>query len=868
MKKAKAVLSVLLVMLLVCSAVPAGFALSGNVPHDIAEKTKAIAVEAEAEGMVLLKNEENTLPLGEKGINVFGAGSVCPFLGGAGSGAITTDDPVDFYDALDETGVSYNKELFELYEKHCSGNSTPKTDSTVMNNLLQLILAKSSLKEMDVKYLTDEVMNRALEFSDTAVVMISRTSAEGSDIPADTLRISDSERALLDRVCSVFGKVIILFNTGNVMEMGFLDEYESIKAAAMLWIPGEYGMLAAAGALKGDINPSGRLADTVAVSPESHPSSECFGTHKYDGGGYYVQYLEGIYVGYRYFETFAKDKVRYPFGYGLSYTSFEKELVNGGQNGEDITASVRVTNTGSVPGKETVQIYYSAPYYEGGIEKSAVCLGGFAKTKELAPGESCNVTVSFSADSMASFDTYGAGCWKLEKGEYRIILGENAREEIDSFSVNISEDKVIGTDPASGNEIKPRFADAYNGFPVLSRNDPEGTYPVFEALTADEAVKKSDKKPAPVKDGEKPKTGVKHSGGTITLRDVYENEELLEDFLDQMTLDEMIALTAHSGYETQGIERLGIPKTFDNDGPSCVKGRNGILYVDCGTAYPCETAIACTWNTDLAEKLGAGVGEEAKAIGTDIWYAPGANIHRSPMGGRNFEYFSEDPLISGKMAAAIVRGAESEGLITTIKHFALNDQESHRNGLYTWANEQTMREIYLKAFEIAVKEGGCDGIMSAYSRIGAKWCGACPELLKDVLRTEWGFDGYVISDYSSNFTGAGYMSPVLAVYSENDTMLTGIWSLQSVSHIPAMKLAYYADPVGFGTALRDACRNICRVKMKTTAFLDPSEYDASLFGALQSPEDWSFESPYVFSALRYLLNNLLNVVLWAARVIF
>lgn len=854
-------------VILLSVALPTVSATSGNIDPDIIAETSQTAVELESEGIVLLKNEDNVLPLEGKKINIFGAGSVCPFLGGAGSGAITTDDPVTFYEALDAEGIEYNTELRKLYEKNCGSNEIPKTDNTVINNLLQLVLAKNSLEEMATRKLTDSVMARAAEFSDTALIMISRTSAENKDLTADVLRLSKTEKELVEKVTSTFENVVVLFNTGNIMEMGWLDEYDSIKAAAMIWIPGEFGMNAVARMLCGKVNPSGKLADTVAYKVEDHPSTECFGSNRYKGGEYYVEYLEGIYVGYRYFETFAKDKVQYPFGYGLSYTSFDRQLIGSSTSGGKITAKVKVINTGKRSGKDVVQLYYSAPYYVGGLEKSAICLGGFAKTRLLAPGESETVTVSFDINDMASYDRADRQAWVLEKGEYKIYAASDIREHYGEFTYTLGKDKVIKTDSATGAEIKNLFDDVYGGYTILSRSDPEGTYPQFRALTASEAVKNSDKLPDPMTEGEAPKTGVKYDK-TITLRDVYEDESLWDAFLDQLTLDEMTMLVIDGGYETYGVERLGIPHTMDNDGPSSVKGRNGLLYTDCGTAYPCETAIACTWNCPLAEKMGEGVGKEAEDIGTDIWYAPGVNIHRNPMAGRNFEYFSEDPVISGKMASAIISGCASQGLVTTIKHFVLNDQESNRAGIYTWADEQTMREIYLKAFEIPIKETKCCGIMSAFDRLGTVWCGASSALLNDLLRTEWGFEGFVVSDYSSNFTGTGYMNPVLAVYNGNDTILTGIWALNKPSHVAAIKLAYRRDPIGFGKALREACKNLCIAKMQTRAFLHPEKvYDDSLAASLQKPSDWNFEFPYAFSALRYVLNNMMNVVLWLLRYV-
>ena len=864
MKKFNKITAIILVfaVLMSCLAIPA-FAVSGNIPADVIAMSSQVAVEIEQEGIVLLKNEDNSLPLAGKKVNIFGTASVVPLLGGAGSGAITTHDPVYFYEALDEAGIEYNTELMELYEKHCGSNEIPKTGSTVLNNLLQLVLAKSSLKEMNPDKLTDSVMENAKAFSDTAIIVIGRTSAENSDLSPETLRLSDNERAMVEKVAAAFSDVIVLFNTGNVMEMGFLDEYESIKAAAIIWITGEFGMRAVGQMLAGEVNPSGRLADTVAYSIYDPPSTQNFGTYKYNGGEYYVEYQEGIYVGYRYFETFAKDKVQYPFGHGLSYTTFEKEIVSYSTDNGKITVDVKVTNTGDVSGKDVVQIYYSAPY-SGKIEKSAICLGGYEKSKLLAPGESETLRVEFDINDMASYDRFVNQAWVLEKGDYQIILGENVREHIDSFTYTLEEEVVIKNDEVSGTEIENLFDDAYSGFTVLSRSDAVGTYPAARSLDKTDAIKNADKYPAATKEGAAPKMGVTYDTGVITLKDVYENEELMDKFLDQLTLDEMTHLVTHSGYQTYGIERLGIPKTWDNDGPSSIKGAHGITYTDCGTAYPCATAIACTWNKDLANKMGDSVGIEARSIGTDIWYAPGVNIHRNPMGGRNFEYFSEDPVLSGTMGAEVIDGAWGQGLVTTIKHFAMNDQESHRAGIFTWADEQAMREIYLKAFEIPVKESACYGIMSAYNRIGTDWCGASSELLNDLLRKEWGYDGYVVSDYSNNFIGNGYMSPVLAVYNGNDTMLTGVWFLNMPSHLAAVKMQYYIDPIGFGTAMREACKNVLNAKMKTKAFLEPG-YFVDNEDLTIKEEDWEFTEPRILSNLEFQFTNLVNRIVMIFR---
>ena len=860
MKKSNKILSVILTftILLPCFTLMAN-AVSGNIDPDIIEMSSNLAVEIEQEAIVLLKNEDNTLPLENKKVNVFGAASVVSLLGGAGSGAIVTHDPVYFYEALDEAGIEYNKELQALYEKNCSSNEIPKTSNTILNNLLQLVLAKNSLDEINPDKLTDELMADAKAFSDTAIIVIGRTSAENSDLTPEILRLSDKERAMVDKVATTFSEVIVLFNIGNVMEMGFIDEYESIKSAAIMWIPGEFGMRAVGQMLKGEVNPSGRLADTVAYSVYDHPSTENFGSFSYDNGEHYVEYQEGIYVGYRYFETFAKEKVQYPFGYGLSYTTFSKELISYNTDDGRITAEVKVTNTGDRAGKDTVQLYYSAPYY-GTIEKSAINLGAFAKTKLLAPAESETLTVEFDINSMASYDMNKAA-WVLEKGDYSIILGENVREHIDSFIYTLGEDIVIKNDVVTGTEITNLFDEAYNGFTVLSRKDGVATYPEARTLVATDKVKKPDEHPAPVKDGTAPKMGVTYDK-TIMLRDVYENPELMDKFLDQLTLDEMTHLVTHSGYMTYGVERLGIPKTWDNDGPSCVKGSHGITYSDCGTAYPCETAIACTWNTDLAYRMGDSVGQEARSIGTDIWYAPGVNIHRNPMGGRNFEYFSEDPVISGVMATEIINGAWNQGLITTIKHFALNDQETHRTGVFTWADEQTLREIYFKAFEIPVKNSECHGVMSSYNRVGTDWAGACSELLNDLLRTEWGYEGYVISDYSNNFIGRGYMDPALGVYNGNDTILTGVWFLNMISHVNLVKATYNADPVGFGTAMREACRNMIVMKMKSKAFLEPGNPVPDMELTVNE-SDYDMSDP--IDSMKYSIAKFINTLASFAR---
>lgn len=866
MKKAiTKTLAVILALCLLCSAIClSSYATSGNIDPDIIAETSKVAVNIENEAVVLLKNEDNLLPLKSK-LNIFGVGSAFPYIGGTGSGCTTSDDPVYLYDALDAAGVEYNKELRELYEANGGKSDLPYVDHTIINNLVNLTLLQNTIDEMNPRKLTDKIMNNAKAYSDTAMIVIGRTGTEDGDLDKDTLRLSDNEKALVEKVCSAFDKVVVMFNTGNVMEMGWLEDYDSIKAALEVWIPGEFGFEGVVNVLTGKANPSGRLNDTIAYSIEDYPSTENFGDYTYSGSlnDKYVEYQEGIYVGYRYFETFAKDKVQFPFGYGLSYTTFEQKIINHTAGKDKISLTVKVTNTGSVAGKDVVQVYYSAPYTKGGIEKSAINLAAFDKTDIIEPGESETITISFNTDDMASYDYKDKQAYVLEKGDYDIILGKNVREHYDSFTYTLDEDKIIKNDSSTGTEIKNLFDFAYNGFTVLSRSDSEGTYPKSRKLKITSEIKSADDLPEPTTEGEVPKTGVTYDK-TITLRDVYEDESLWDKFLDQFTLDEMFMMVADGGYETYGVDRLGVPHTMDDDGPASVKGRNGTLFSDSGTAYPCETAIACTWNTDLAKEMGESAATEAIDMGVDVWYAPGVNIHRSPLGGRNYEYYSEDPVVSGKMASAVISGCNEKGVVTTIKHFALNEQETNRRGIMTWVDEQTMREIYLKPFEIAIKETHPMGVMSSYSRIGAYWAGGCSALLKDLLRNEWGFDGFVVSDYSTNFYFSSYMSPAVGIYNGNDVMLTGIWALDAPSNLIALRAAYNRDPIGFGTALREATKNTCKMKMHTQAFLNPREFpDATKLSTwIVSPSDWNFESPYILSALKYGLTNIVNTICW------
>ncbi len=816
------ILSVILSLTIIATSGLSAVAAS-LISNDTREKSIEIANQIESEGIVLLKNEDNALPLKTRKVNVFGAASCSiAFAGAAGSGAVRSSDAVGFYDALENAGIEYNKSLYNIYANHTGTRFDLGIIGYVITVLKQFF--GGGQKEMPINRISDSVMAQAKEYSQTAIIVIGRVGTEMKDLSVEKLNLTDKETEMIEQVCAEFPEVIVVLNISNITDMSWLEDYDSIKAAMIMWLPGEVATDSVGKVLTGEVNPSGKLVDTVSYDIEDHPASENFGNYMYKGIAgipkYFVNYNEGIYVGYRYFETFAPEKVQYPFGFGLSYTSFEWDVQDFSADEDEITVEVEVTNTGDTAGKDVVQVYFSAPYYEGGIEKSAIELAGYAKTKELAPGKKDTVEITFNAEDMASYDSINEEAWVLDKGEYKIHVAHDIRTFEESFSYTVDEKVVYKTDSNSDNEIKNLFGFAEGDLTYLSRADEEGTYPTPPTnFMATDEVKNSDKRPDPETEGEIPKTGVKYDK-VITLQDVAKDESLWDAFLDQLTVDEMITLISDCGYETEAIERLGIPATSDNDGPSCIKGEGGLLYRQCGLAFPVATALACTWNDKLAEEFGEIIGEEGKQLGTHVWYAPGCNIHRSPQGGRNNEYYSEDPLISGRMSAAVTRGAQSKGLVVTVKHFAANEQETNRqsNGLYTWMNEQSLREIYLEPFEISVKEGGAKGIMSAYNRIGAQWCGGSKALITDLLRTEWGFDGFVITDASIDLTGNGYLDPVLAVYARNSGILTMLYVISAPQTILSLKLAYKKDPIGMGKAMRLCVYDICRMKMETNAF--------------------------------------------------
>ena len=848
-KYCEKILSIILTIVIVALSTISCFASGGmiistatKISAETTEKSIEIAKQIEAEGIVLLENQDDVLPLQNKKVNVFGVCSCALALAGAaGSGAVRADTAVGFYDALTNAGIQYNPVIYDIYAEYTDAESDGGLLDYVGGVLEQFFSGGKA--EMPISNISDTVMNDAVVFSDTAVVVIGRVGTEMKDLAIEDLKLSAEEKNMLDKVCATFSDVIVVFNLSNIMDMSWLDDYNNIKAAMIMWLPGEVATDSVGKVLSGEINPSGKLVDTIAYNLEDHPSNMNFGNYQYTGvsgiPSYFVNYCEGIYVGYRYFETFAPEKVMYPFGYGLSYTDFTWDVKSFNADEENITIEVEVTNTGNVAGKDVVQIYFSAPYYMGGIEKSAIELATYDKTKLLQPGESEILTISYATEDMASYDSKTEEAWVLEAGEYDIYVARDIRTFEKTYKYNVEETVVYDTDNVTGNPIQNLFGFAEGNLTYMSRADVANTYPQSPVnFAATQEVLNSDIRPAPTTEGEAPKMGVEYEDGVITLSDVAKNEELWDEFLDQLTLEEQIELICDCGYETIAIDRLGIPATSDNDGPSSIKGPGGLLYTDSGLAFPVATVIACTWNDELAEEFGEAIGQEGIELGTHVWYAPGCNIHRSPVGGRNNEYFSEDPLLSGKMSAAITRGAQSKGLIVTVKHFVANDQETNRqsNGLYTWLNEQSLRELYLEPFEISVKEGKAKGIMTAYNRLGNQWCGGSKALVTDLLRTEWGFDGFVITDASIDLTGDGYLDPALAVYARNSGILTMLYVVSAPQTKNALKSAYEADPIGMGNAMRLCVYDICRMKMQSNAFVLASD-DAENNPSINNPDE-------------------------------
>lgn len=743
--------------------------LSSRQLKSTKQASKKMVEKVSDEGFVLLKNQRQALPLIKQShVSVFGSASVKPVYGGSGSGAGNEKNNVTLQQGLKNAGFQVNSQLTKYYQSH-------KVEAKKQNNF-NLVGADYHLNEPNLsqKQLTD-----ARDYANTALIVLSRRGGEGGDLPTSMakydgkkkqnyLELTAQEKSLIQKVkAQKFKRVIAIINSSNPMELGFLND-QGIDGAILIGGPGATGMSSLGNILAGKVDPSGRLTDTYAYDVTSSPAYVNSGNFTYanhakgQANAKYVDYAEGIYVGYRYYETrYVNNKtnktnekayhkaVQYPFGYGLSYTKFKQTITNYATDANHISMTVKVKNTGKYAGKDVVQMYYSAPYYVGGIEKSHVNLAAFDKTKQLKPGQSQQIKLKLKVSDMASYDYKHSKAYVLDAGHYKINLMNNAHNVIASRNYTVAKKVVYNqAGQRSGDQTaaKNQFDQANGNLTYLSRADWEGTFPkaVNHKTASKQLLTQLANKKVTNNATDKP-ISFAHNGLKLAdMKGVAYNSNQWDKYLAQFSVAQMKYLIGNSLFSTQSIPSQGVPSTVDTDGPA---GLNNILRGVNGVQYCSAVVIGSTWNAKLIKKAGKALGHELKANGNTGVYAPAVNIHRTPFSGRNFEYYSEDGLLSGKSAAAFVSGIKSQGVFTYVKHFALNDQETNRDqGVSVWANEQAIREVYLKAFEIPVKEGKTTAIMSSYNRIGGTWSGADKGLMTTVLRKEWGFKGMVVTD--------------------------------------------------------------------------------------------------------------------------
>ena len=833
------------------------------VPIVDTETSRQAAKEAEnnvvviqEEGTVLLKNEKNTLPINleqNKKVNIFGSCAYGLFYGNGGSGSFQTDGRVSSFPrtakklevAMQEEGFEINNNLYNMIKNYYKNKtvSVAECDYDIQcgfnkYNYSEIVSSKAPYDyEPPVSaYNTPfdalggkTLLEDALEFSDTAIFCITRRGSEDEDMKIADLQLKTNEIACIDMLEENFEKVIILLNVPTVIEAEFLDDAE-IDAAVYMGHPGLTGTKAVAEILCGKVNPSGHLVDTWPYSVKSAPSYQNFGndtTLSYTAGAAkgskFTNYLEGIYVGYRYYVTRGmvdpsykyKDEVQYSFGHGLSYTTFDKSIVqyDVDETNQKIDVYVQVKNTGTVAGKDVIQLYTHAPYTPNGIEKSWYSLTAFQKTNIIEPGESKDYKLSFTYRDIASWSTQ-KGYYVLEKGEYEFSIRENVwdlavtsvsgRENVKKL--NLKADVEFKTSYQTNKAYENIFADVeYGGnedpIEYVTRNDFEGSIPLTSEIdrvsasdashfpggttnaTAGRSFSFSDHQI----EGETPAMGVNNGLDFMDFKDAAWDDPRWEDLLDQLTLTDLQNLVDQGSFKTASISSINKAGTTDYDGPGAA--------FHSGTGHPSEVVVACSWSIEIANLMGESIGREGAARGLTGWYAPGINTHRSPFGGRNFEYYSEDPLIAGLMAGHTAQGAAKYGVYTYAKHFLLNEQENSRAGVFCWVSEQAIREIYARGFEIYVDLGGL-GIMSSFNCVGSWWAGASEALLTKLLRDEWGFHGVVVTDYAGN----DYMATNIGLRAGND-----LW-LNKASY--SASNTYNATPHDAAILMRRAAKNI------------------------------------------------------------
>ena len=827
---------------------------NGTLSDETNEEAAEVAEEIMEDGIVLLKNE-SLLPLNEtKKLNIFGWESINPAYGGAGSGGINDlYDIVSLNQGLENAGFSINQKLVDFYNNY--GADDP-----------EMSIQKQSwtLPEPPVDTYSDELIKSAKEYSDVAVVVLSRKAGEGhNDIPMDVkkaaydnnsdeyddfpegehyLQLSQTERDMVDMVCSNFDNVIVIYNGANQFELGFADEYPQIKS--VVWCPGtgNVGFNALGKVFSGEVNPSGKTPDTFIYDMTTAPWWDNAEKTEYTNladmavegmnagtaqvyAPAFTNYVEGIYVGYKYYETAAQEgaidydkTVQYPFGYGLSYTEFEQKMGELEEKDGQISVDVEVTNTGDVAGKDVVEVYYNPPYTNGGIEKSSANLIEFAKTDLLQPGKSQIVTVTFSIEDMASYDENNAKAYVLEKGDYVISINSDSHTVLDQKTytadadvVYKGENKRASDDTAAGNV----FEDAKGDITYLSRADHFANYEEATAAPASAELSEPyvseyhlnsnfDKTTYLNDEDVMPTTGADNGLTLEDMRDADYDDPRWEKLLDQLSVDEMANMIAMAGYQTAAMDSVGKVATLDFDGPAAINNNfTGVGSI----GFPIEVVIASTWNKELAQTWGECMGKISQEMGAEGWYAPGMNTHRTAFGARNYEYFSEDGVLAGNMGAKAVEGARKYGVYSYIKHFAM--YEGNAKMVSVWSNEQAIREIYLKPFEISVKQGGANAVMVSWSFLGDKWTGECSNLMNTVLRDEWGFRGMALTDFFRN-NGHGFMNADAALANGVDVMLSTFNGEEN-------NVANPEHPTSV-LQMRNACKNVMYTVVSSWAY--------------------------------------------------
>ena len=827
---------------------------SGTISNETNEEAAGVAEEIMEDGIVLLKNE-SLLPLNEtKKLNIFGWESINPAYGGAGSGGINgLYDIVSLNQGLENAGFSINQELVDFYNNYGADNP-------------EMSIQKQSwtLPEPPVDTYSDKLIKNAKDYSDVAVVVLSRKAGEGhNDIPMDVskaaydnnsdeyddfpegehyLQLSQTERDMVDMVCSNFNNVIVIYNGANQFELGFTNEYPQIKS--VVWCPGtgNVGFNALGKVFSGEVNPSGKTPDTFVYDMTTAPWWNNAEKTEYTNladmavegmnagtaqvyAPAFTNYVEDIYVGYKYYETAAQEgaidydkTVQYPFGYGLSYTEFEQKMGELEEKDGQISVDVEVTNTGDEAGKDVVEVYYNPPYTNGGIEKSSTNLIEFEKTNLLQPGESQTVTVTFSIEDMAFYDENNAKAYVLEKGDYVISINSDSHTVLDQKTYTADDDVVykeenkrVSDDTAATNV----FEDAKGDVTYLSRADHFANYEeatkapasaeLGEPYVSEYHLNKNFDKTTYLNDKDKmPTTGADNGLTLADMRDADYDDPRWEKLLDQLTVDEMSNMIAMAGYQTAAMDSVGKVGTLDFDGPAAINNNfTGVGSI----GFPIEVVIASTWNKNLAQTWGECMGKISQEMGAEGWYAPGMNTHRTAFGARNYEYFSEDGVLSGNMGAKAVEGARKYGVYSYIKHFAM--YEGNAKMVSVWSNEQAIREIYLKPFEISVKQGGANAVMVSWSFLGDKWTGESSNLMKTVLRDEWGFRGMALTDFFRN-NGHGFMNADAALANGVDAMLSTFNGEEN-------NVANPEHPTSV-LQMRNACKNVMYTVVSSWAY--------------------------------------------------